>query len=72
MTLAEHIAKIIRDNVSDPDHCVENEDECFRLHPIHEAASSNGVCMSAFVEIDATAEIIARGLEHHLVEALGA
>jgi hypothetical protein len=62
--LRDILATAIRNASSDPDECVEDEDACMRLHPIHNAGSTDNVGDTIYAEVDSLVDVIIATLKH--------
>jgi hypothetical protein len=57
------VAAAIRAAVPDESACVADEEECFRLHPVHLMACSNGVVQAVYADVEAVARLAVDALD---------
>lgn len=60
------LATAIRNAAHHPDGddgCIADAEECLRLHPIHEAGTTNGVVDEIYADVDGLVEVIIQALD---------
>lgn len=56
--LRERLIQKIRDTCPTDEQCLEDEESCFSLHPVHPAAYTNGVIDMVYAEVEPLVDLI--------------
>lgn len=63
MNIRNQIAQRLRDACPTEEECLDDEEECFKKHPIHDAGGTNDVIDSVYADIDAIVDVVMEVVE---------